>query len=370
MDEEQVTTGTAPDTSPAPEAPATDTNSQTPEQTAQESEQRVPDAAIKVDPQTGKRSIVFPADEQAQQTQETQAQETQPPTAEQPQVQQYNSNDLVRLVAMGQPIDPARVPKELEGYAAAIQQQRVNAMQRMAQQVPQTPQQNVPPQPPQPTAEQIQAMQAQRANVYAEIERLAEKRASQELGMTREQVNDAKFSDDPKEQARAKSFEDAVSYNKQAIQSIILQNKQAQAQQAAAAQRETMETMQAIMPKYQEYQKDPHYNDIDVMMGDFYKTMPFEEGMKVKQSIDRFLAHRPVKADVDILDNYYKKTKEAYYAKLTGVGTTPQHVQRQTPPRVEKPGQNAPTPPTKTDWSQMRNMTPAQRSKFFMEHFR
>ena len=270
MDDEMNTGGAAPDT--APEAPAADTGtpdagSQAAEPQAEE--QHVPDAAIQVDPETGRRRVVFPSAEQAPPAQEQAPQEATPQEPQAPQ--QYSANDLVQLVATGQQIDPSRVPQELQGYAAAIQQQRINA---------------------------------------------------------------------------------------------------AQAQQMQAVQRETQETMQAIMPKWNEYKQDPHYNDIDNMMGEFYKTLPFEEGAKVKQSIDRFLAGRPVKADVDILDNYYKRTKEAYYAKATGVSTTPQPVQKAKPPRVEQPGQHGATTPQKVDWSKMRGMTPRQRSQFLQTYLR
>ena len=375
MDDEMNTGGSpAPDTAPAPEAPAADTGTpdaggQAAEQPAEES--HAPEVAIQVNPQTGKRRVVFPAQEQA---------ETQPPAGEPAQEQapqtpqQYSAGDIVQLVATGQQIDPARVPQELQGYAAAIQQQRINAAQMMQMQQAQVRQQMAqqPTQaPPQPTAEQMQQAQKARAAVYEQITQLAEKKACEDLGVTKAQLNDAKFSDDEELQKKAQAFEAAVRFNTNAISQEIMRQRAAQAQQMQAIQRETQETMQAIMPKWQEYQKDPHYNDIDNMMGEYYKTLPFDEGAKVKQSIDRFLAGRPVKADVDILDSYYKKTKEAYYAKATGVGTTPQPApQRQRPPRVEQPGQHGASTPQAVDWGKMRSMTPRQRSEFLRTYLR
>lgn len=369
MDDEMNTGGAAPDT--APEAPAADTGtpdagSQAAEPQAEE--QHVPDAAIQVDPETGRRRVVFPSAEQTPPAQEQAPQETTPQEPQTPQ--QYSANDLVQLVATGQQIDPSRVPQELQGYAAAIQQQRINAAQ--AQQMMQMQQaQNVPSQaPPQPTAEQVAQEQKARAAVYEQITQLAEQKACNDLGVTKAQLNDAKFSDDEELQKKAQAFEAAVRFNTQAISNEIMRQRAAQAQQMQAVQRETQETMQAILPKWNEYKQDPHYNDIDNMMGEFYKTLPFEEGAKVKQSIDRFLAGRPVKADVDILDNYYKRTKEAYYAKATGVSTTPQPVQKAKPPRVEQPGQHGTTAPQKVDWSKMRGMTPRQRSQFLQTYLR
>ncbi|MCQ1533572.1 hypothetical protein [Mitsuokella jalaludinii] len=377
MDNEMTTGGTpSPDTAPAPApgpsvpdtASSSDAASNSANSSPQAEEKHVPDAAIQVDPETGRRRVVFPSSEQAQPTQAQAPQETTPQEPQAPQ--QYSANDLVQLVATGQQIDPARVPQELQGYAAAIQQQRINAAQ--AQQMMQMQQsQNVPPQaPPQPTAEQIAQEQKARAAVYEQITQLAEQKACNDLGVTKAQLNDAKFSDDEELQKKAQAFEAAVRFNTNAISQEIMRQRAAQAQQMQAVQRETQETMQAILPKWNEYKQDPHYNDIDNMMGEFYKTLPFEEGAKVKQSIDRFLAGRPVKADVDILDNYYKRTKEAYYAKATGVSTTPQPVQKAKPPRVEQPGQHGTTAPQKVDWTKMRGMTPRQRSQFLQTYLR
>lgn len=383
MDNEMTTGGApAPDTAPATETPSvpdtassSDAASDQSSSSPQAEEKHVPDAAIQVDPETGRRRVVFPSEGQAQPTQAQAPQETTPQESQAPQ--QYSAGDIVQLVATGQQIDPARVPQELQGYAAAIQQQRINAaqMQMMQMQQAQKAQQaqNAPTQPqpqPQPTAEQVAQEQKARAAVYEQITQLAEKKACEDLGVTKEELEDAEYSDDEALQKKAQAFEAAVRFNTQAISSEIMRQRAVQAQQMQAAQRETQETMQAILPKWNEYKQDPHYNDIDNMMGEFYKTLPFEEGAKVKQSIDRFLAGRPVKADVDTLDNYYKKTKEAYYAKATGVSTTPQPVQKAKPPRVEQPGQHGTTAPQKVDWTKMRGMTPRQRSQFLQTYLR
>lgn len=371
MDDEMNTGGAAPDTAleaPTADTGAPDTGAQTVEPQAEE--KHVPDAAIQVDPETGRRRVVFPSEEQ---TQPTQAQAPQETTPQEPQApQQYSANDIVQLVATGQQIDPARVPQELQGYAAAIQQQRINAAQAQQMQMMQMQrQQNVPPQaPPQPTAEQGAQEQEARAAVYEKIAQLAEEKARQDLGVTKEELEDAEYSDDEALQKKAQAFKAAVRFNTQAISNEIMRQRAMQAQQMLAVQREAQEAMQAILPKWNEYKQDPHYNDIDNMMGEFYKALPFEEGAKVKQSIDRFLAGRPVKADADILDNYYKRTKEAYYANATGVSTTPQPVQKAKPPRVEQPGQHGTTAPQKVDWTKMRGMTPRQRSQFLQTYLR
>lgn len=370
--DETTNTSVAPETvAPATPAPVETSTPETavgqPEQ-PQAEEHHAPDAAIQVDPQTGKRRVVFPAQEQEEQvTQQATPAQAAPEQAQPPQ---YNANDLVQLVATGQQIDPSRVPQELQGYAVAINQQRINAAQQ-AQMAQMQAQQSAQQAPQQPTAEQVQAAQAQRAAVYEQINKLAEEKACQDLGVTKEELADAEYSDDEELSKKAEAFKAAVRFNAAAISNEIVRQRAVAVQQAQAVQRETQETIQAIMPKWNEYKKDPHYNDIDNMMGDYYKHLPFEEGVKVKQSIDRFVAGRPVRADVDILDNYYRKTKEAYYAKATGIGTTPQPVsQRQRPPRVEQPGQHGASAPQAVDWSKMRGMSPRERSEFLRTYLR
>ena len=368
MENENVSAAPAEQTS----QPATETTTQSAqpaeqatqpaEQATQPAEEHKPEAAIQVDAQTGRRRVVFPARESQEQNQGA----TAPQDSTSPQqAPQYNANDIVQLVATGQNIDQSRVPQELQGYAAAIQQQRINAAQ-MAQM--QQMQRNAQPPiqaPPKPTEEQIKQAQAQRAAAYQQVTRLAEQKASQDVGITKEELDDAEYSDDDELQKKVQAYKAAVRFNTDAISNEIMRQRAIQAQQAQAIRNETQETMKVIMPKWQEYQKDPHYNDIDNMMADYYKHLPFDEGMKVKQSLDRFVAGHPVRADADVLDNYYKKTKEAYYSQATGVSTTPQPApQKQRPPRVEQPGQHGTSAPQAVDWGKMRSMTPRQRSEF------
>lgn len=320
-------------------------------------EPKRPEVAIKLDPETGKRTLVWGDDIEAPGGEDAQEQETSPAP--------YTADDLVKAAAMGQQIDPARVPTELKGYVEAFRQQQINAAQlaqmQAAQQAAQAPEQ----------AEADKEQQgAAYAKAFAEMNRIAEEKAAKDLGITKEQLEEAQYSDDPEVQAKAAAFDTAVRSNVAALQYTIMANRQAQAQRAAVVQQEAQAAMQEIMPKYAEYKKDPNFSAIDGLMGTYYKQLPYEEAQKVVAAIQRFGNHTPIRADVDVLDSYYKKAKEAFYAQKTGVGTTPQPVQRTKPPQVEQSGQTgAPAPAQATDWSQMRKMSPLDRSKFFREHF-
>ena len=371
---------------PAPAAPASEPQQAAPAApmaTASNGEPAAPETkpapavGIVVDPDTGRRKLVF-NDAQEPAGNDNQPAEPQqvPPTDQQnqqpPAPQPYTADELFRDIAMGRDVDETRVPQELEGHYAAIKQQRANMAQQQAQAV-QSQQQAIQQQQNQPQEPQItpeQAAQAQVA-VYNEIQTMAQQKAAKDLGITPEQLEEATYSDDEALQQKVEAYNMAVRMNVDEIKQTLIANRMQQQQQAQVQQMEIKQQLDSIMPKWQEYQKDPHYNDIDNLMGDLYKTMPYAEGAKVAQAIDRIQNKQPVKGDFDTLNDYYLRAREAFYAKQTGVGTTPQPAPAQAkPPVVEKPGSGAPAPATPVNWGSMRTMTPLQRSQFLQSQFR
>lgn len=362
----------APASEPQQAAPAVTASNDTP---AAPETKPAPAVGIVVDPDTGRRKLVFndspavqaPTDNDNQLAEPQQVPPTDQQNQQPPAPQPYTADELFRDIAMGRDVDEARVPQELEGHYAAIKQQRANAAQQQAQAVQAQQQQNQP-QEPQITPEQ--AAQAQMA-VYNEIQTMAQQKAAKDLGITPEQLEEATYSDDKALQQKVEAYNMAVRMNVDEIKQMLIANRMAQQQQEQARQMEIKQQLDTIMPKWQEYQKDPHYNEIDTMMGDMYKTMPYEEGAKIAQAINRIQNKQPVKGDFDTLNEYYLKTREAYYAKQTGVGTTPQPAPAQAkPPVVEKPGSGAPAPAAPVNWGSMRTMTPLQRSQFLQSQFR
>ena len=368
---------------PAPAAPASEPQPAAPMATAVNGEPAAPETkpapavGIVVDPDTGRRKLVF-NDAQEPAGNDNQPAEPQrvPPTDQQnqqpPAPQPYTADELFRDIAMGRDVDETRVPQGLEGHYAAIKQQRANMAQQQAQAAKAQPQaiqqQQNQPQEPQITPEQ--AAQAQVA-VYNEIQTMAQQKAAKDLGITPEQLEEATYSDDKALQQKVEAYNMAVRMNVDEIKQTLIANRMQQQQQAQVQQMEIKQQLDSIMPKWQEYQKDPHYNDIDNLMGDLYKTMPYAEGAKVAQAIDRIQNKQPVKGDFDTLNDYYLRAREAFYAKQTGVGTTPQPAPAQAkPPVVEKPGSGAPAPATPVNWGSMRTMTPLQRSQFLQSQFR
>jgi hypothetical protein len=102
--------------------------------------------------------------------------------------------------------------------------------------------------------------------------------------------------------------------------------------------------------------------------------MPYEKAQKVIPTLNRAVqvfsgqpGARLLPSDKDVLNEYYQECKKVFYAKQTGVGTTPKPV-KPAVPNVEHTGQASNTPVDKVDWSAMRGMSPRQRREFFMNH--
>lgn len=321
----------------------------------------------------GRRRVVFPQEMEAAAPPAAAQIEPAEATAETDSaVKPYTAGELFQEIALGHKVDESRIPQELANDYSAIRQQQLNAVNQQAQvtqQVQEVPTMHQPEQQG-PSKEELQ-QQARQAQLEAlrEIQKMAENKAKADLGITDEDIEDAAYSDDDDVQLKMQAYKQAVQMNMNIINQQIMANRAKQQAIEAQRQQETQEAMAVIGPKWEEYKKDPHYNEIDDMMEHYYEKMPYSEGIKVKASIDRLLSGRPVKADYDILNNYYLKTKEAYYAKQTGVGTVPQPVHKSAPPYVEATGQTSAAPHKTVDWSKMRNMTPAQRSQFFRANF-
>lgn len=347
-----VTSDNAPNQAPV----ATETTTESNESTTNS----VPPVAIAKD-EMGRRRVVFPQDSQA--TEPVTSVTTEAPA--EPTVQNYTPSELFQEIALGHNVDESRIPQELAGDYAAIRQQQMNVINKQQAEAAMQAQ----PEPLSESEMQAKAQQAQ-LDAFKEIRKMAEDKAKADLGISDEDIEDAEYSDDDDIQLKVQAYKQAVQMNMNLINQQIANNRAQQQAIELQRQQETQQAIAVIGPKWQEYQKDPHYGEIDAMMEHYYEKLPYGEGIKVKASIDRLLSGRPVRGDYDVLNNYYLKTKEAYYAKKTGVGTTPQPAHRSAPPYVEPTGQNATGATHKgVDWTRMRNMTPAQRSQFFRDNF-
>ena len=311
--------------------------------------------AIQVDPVTGARALVQLMEEKNEGTPEADeaSQKTQePPATPAP----YTANELLAAMTTGM-VDESRIPAELRAqYVAIRQQQQIAALTAQQQVMQAMPQQK----------EQQKEQTQQEADVYRRIQEAAEAKAMQDLGITREQLEEMSYSDDPAEQKRAVDYRVAVQMNINAItREIDTYQTELMRQQA-----ETQAFFAAFTPKIQQVQaEEPNFNQIDLMMETYYQELPYNDAIQVAEVLQRFKEGRCMCADIPVLEDYYSKTRAAFYARKTGLSQAPQSVPKAAPPVVEGAGKVAPGTSADVDWESMRTMDARQRNEFLQAYF-
>ena len=316
--------------------------------------------AIQVDPVTGARTIVeikeeetdgtTPADGVLQQTQNAPAE----PAA-------YNANELLAAMTTGM-VDESRIPDDLRAPYVAIRQQQqiaaLTAQQYAQQQTMQMQQMQVPQQ-------DTEVPTPQQEDLYRRIQNAAEEKALQDLGITREQLSDLSYSESEDGAKKADEFRVAVQMNVSAITREIDAYQMELRQQQAEAQA----FMQEFIPKMQQVQREePNFNQIDLMMENFYQQLPYQEAVQVAAAVERYKNGMCTRADIPVLESYYNKTRAAFYAKQTGLSSAPTPAPKAAPPQVEGAGKVAAAPSAQVDWSAMRTMSVRERDEFLQKH--
>lgn len=321
-----------------------------------------PEFALRKDPATGRMEFLTKEDIQPQQEAE--------PSQQEPQA--YTADELVKDFAMGR-VDESRIPQDLAGYYAAIKTQQENAQLRqqaaMQQQMAVQNQQQAQAPAPQENNE------AKMVAVYQQMEQYARDKAFRELGINGEEgLSELQYSDNPEDKQKAAVFGTAVQQNMQMLSRAVADE---QARMAAEAQA-TANEVGIIRNGVAEYMKsEPNFGEIDKLMATHWQEMPFAKSGPVVQTLNRVAAAfkgvpgaKLLPQDKDVLNDYYQECKKAFYAKQTGVGTTPQPVNKPQVPNVEHTGQAAASPAPAVDWGAMRGMSPRARREFFMSNFK
>lgn len=343
----------------APE-PTTETQGEPAPQPTQE-EAPAPDFALRKNPETGRMEFLEGDEIHTSKQEESAAEQTQAtPNA-------YSADELFRDFAMGK-VDESRVPPALEGYYASIKTQQENAQLRqqaaLQQQMAQQQQQTQLTKPVDNSANMVAA--------YQQMEKYAREKAFHDLGIEGEQaLSEMQYSDKPEDKQKYAVFNTAVQQNMQLIGQAVAE----QQTRAAAEEQSTRQELEIIRNGVLEYQKtEPHFNEIDKLMGTHWQTMPYEQAQKVIPTLNRAVqvfsgqpGARLLPSDKDVLNAYYQECKKVFYAQQTGVGTTPKPV-KPVAPNVEHAGQASNAPDKKVDWSAMRGMDPRQRREFFMNN--
>ena len=316
--------------------------------------------AIQVDHVTGARTIVEIKGEEDEGTPlaDGALQQTQDAPAESAA---YNANELLAAMTTGM-VDESRIPDDLRAPYVAIRQQQqiaaLTAQQYAQQQAMQIQQMQVPQQ-------DAQVPTPQQEDLYRRIQNAAEEKALRDLGITREQLSDLSYAESEDGAKKADEFRVAVQMNVNAITREIDAYQTELRQQQA----ETQAFMQEFVPKMHQVQREePNFNQIDLMMENFYQQLPYQEAVQVAAAVERYKNGMCTRADIPVLESYYNKTRAAFYAKQTGLSSAPTPAPKAAPPQVEGAGKVAPNAPQQVDWSAMRTMGMRERSEFLRTH--
>ena len=314
------------------------------------------------DPRTGRKSISAaqpePTEPTETKTEEPPAQdepESQPTEPTEPAVEKqleplihtepYTLDELNTAIAQGN-VNESRIPQQYQLQYAQYQQEQARRQQQYQQQQ---------------QALQMQAQQQQleqQKRMFADIDKAATDQAMKALGITQDDIDTAEYSDDDAVKQKVAHFNTAKSYYKEQLIGAIQQ----QQMRTQAAQNEQRAIYQSIVDFTQQKQaEEPHFADINQLMGSYYQTMPYKDAAVIGDAIKALQGGNINPTQCKVLEGYYDKCRTAYYAKANDLTKQPKKV---PVPKVEQPGTGAKAPAKPIDFTQMRNMTVRERRAF------
>lgn len=230
---------------------------------------------------------------------------------------EYTPNEFVVAMQLGQ-VDESRIP---EMYRSQYQVYKQN---------------NIRHPPSGETAVDTQATtQTDSANAtqyYARINTLAEDMAKKELGITDDELEMGEYSDDENVVAKVKAYKVAVESNR----GRILADVQAHVQRESQVQAEYKAAQDAVKAFYMKESKaEPNFAEIDKMMANRINDLPYKEAVKLAPILDKLKNGTITRAELPMLEQFYKDTRIEFYAKKNNVGRAPSAVR---PPAVESAG--------------------------------
>lgn len=311
-----------------------------------------------IDEETGKRNLEFVEPVNVEGDHKSDAEDENPennaavePTERENNVQFYTPDELIRAMTLNQ-VDENRIPPTLQGDYVALKTQRELDLARQKGQEEK------------PTENSAVNNGAQIENVIklnAHIKEYSQRQALQDLGMTAEELEEFRYLDDENSRLKVKQFEERAEAYSRDIREKIDAQKFAEHRMRENAR----QLIQQAAPIIEEYKKDPAFAEIDIMMTTHFKQLPYEQAVQVVSSMNRMSSGIFDQNDLNILDAYYKITREAYYAKKNGISSTPKKINKPAkPPYVESPGNGQKTAESKINFRDMRSMDKRERSDF------
>ena len=236
----------------------------------------------------------------------------------------YSLSEFTQALTTGN-VDESRIPAEyVPQYAQYKIAQAIEAQKQQAELAKQQ----------QAELEKKLTPEEQQANMQAFLEGLdkeAAKRAAVDAGLTEDDLANMDFMDENDQ--KAINFKLFKEWHRTQLMGEL--------QQRAAVETTAREKQAAI---YQDINKfvaeakasEPNFDAIDKMMNTRFQTLPYEQGKKIEAVYAALKAGNITEAQTVELRKYYENCKKEYYAKKTGLSTTPKPVAK--PPVVERAG--------------------------------
>ena len=235
---------------------------------------------------------------------------------------------------------------------------------QMVQQQPPQPVYYPPVQPPQPAPQPQQQAPAedtgadevaQAKEYYNNVNKLAQERAMQEVGITQDELDVAEYSDDQELLDKVSAYKAAIENNRTRIMNDVENIRRVHEAERA----DHANAYQAVVNFANEMrQKEPNFAAIDKLMTSRVAQMPYEKASKIVPLLQKVANGTLTTADLPALQEMYNETRLEFYSKREGVGLAPQ---AQKPSFVETPGTGGDVPRQTTPLSALGKMSKRDR---------
>ncbi len=235
---------------------------------------------------------------------------------------------------------------------------------QMVQQQPPQPVYYPPVQPPQPAPQPQQQAPAedtgadevaQAKEYYNNVNKLAQERAMQEVGITQDELDVAEYSDDQELLDKVSAYKAAIESNRTRIMNDVENIRRVHEAERA----DHANAYQAVVTFANEMRKkEPNFAAIDKLMTSRVAQMPYEKASKIVPLLQKVANGTLTTADLPALQEMYNETRLEFYSKREGVGLAPQ---AQKPSFVETPGTGGDVPRQTTPLSALGKMSKRDR---------
>jgi len=194
---------------------------------------------------------------------------------------------------------------------------------------------------------------AKQQEFFTKLNEESKARALADLGITEEDYRAKEFEDE----ALVDRFETAKEWHRNRLINE-LQSRSRNEELQRSRQVDMLGQIQAYVKEQRA--KEPHFDEIDRMMGTLYQELPYNKATVIANAIQAMKTNNLNPSQLATLQEYYEIGRQMFYARRNGLAPNgAQHTATQTnrqPPMVERPGtgETVGKPPSVTE-QDMRN---------------